>query len=275
MATPVIHRLSLPRRPAVRNVTWGDDELRRARLGHSDLVVEEGGAVLFGVPFERRLKLNYGFPGVEELRSGFGALLGRLLEQGRLRRRFSRLEIDFTDAPRRPYVEPVLRNHGFEPGAEWLRLTCLDLTGAAGPAEAAGAVTVLAAGPGEGEAVVDLLTSVLGDAPAGPAHLVSEAEQDLRTVLARDADGAVVGAAVGRTTAHGVGTVEALGVTAAARGSGAGRALLHDLLTWLAGQGARRVEAVVPSGDAEMLQLFRGAGFTPQGAGLTYRRDLS
>lgn len=274
MATLAAHRLSLPRRPAVRNVTWGDDELRRARLGHGDLVVEDGGNVLFGIPFERRLKLNYGFAGVEELRAGFGGLLRRLLAQGRAGERFDRLEIDFTDAPRRPYVEPVLRNHGFEPGDEWLRLTCLDLTAAAAASVGRSPVTVLAAGAGEGEAVVDLLTSVLGDAPAGPAFLVSGAEADLHTVLARDADGALVGAAVARTTAHGVGAVEALGVVAGARRSDAGRALLHHALTWLAGQGTRRVETAVPSGDSDMLRLFRSAGFTPQGAGLTYRRDL-
>lgn len=265
-------RISVPRPPSVRNTAWGDDELRRARLGHSDLVVEQDGNVIFGVPFDRRLKLNYGFSGVEPLRAHFAGLLDRLLERGRVREQFSRLEIDFTDAPRRPYVEPVLRNCGFEPGAEWLRLTCLDLSALASGGQ--GGATVRPAGPGEGQAVVDLLTSVLGEAPAGAAHLVSEAEQDLRTALARDEDGAVVGAAVCRTAAHGVGTIEALGVVAHARHGGAALALLHDALAWLSEQGARRVEAVVPASDHVTLQAFRSAGFTPQGAGLTYRRDL-
>nr|WP_217474766.1 GNAT family N-acetyltransferase [Stutzerimonas stutzeri] len=54
-------------------------------------------------------------------------------------------------------------------------------------------------------------------------------------------------------------------VAPTSRGSGAGRALLEEALTWARGTGARRVRLDVAASNSRAMRLYKSCGFRPAG----------
>jgi ribosomal protein S18 acetylase RimI-like enzyme len=91
--------------------------------------------------------------------------------------------------------------------------------------------------------------------------------------VAADDDGRWVGLAVGavRETDPALANLYAMWVDPAARGLGAGRALVERVAAWAAGTGAERLELCVTEANEPAIALYRSAGFEPTGGRDTLR----
>jgi [ribosomal protein S18]-alanine N-acetyltransferase len=130
------------------------------------------------------------------------------------------------------------------------------------------------------EAVVALERAV-GEAPhwgeAEYAAIVSSQEDTRggaqgggvrRCLLVAEAEGRLVGFAVGKVIGMGRGGVaelESVAVEARARRVGLGRALCESVAEWCRGQGATAMELEVRAGSAGAIALYAGLGFVVVG----------
>jgi ribosomal protein S18 acetylase RimI-like enzyme len=178
--------------------------------------------------------------------------------------------VEFTDQPNRNYVEPALKQQGFEVDDEWLVCALVDLDLPEAPAPA-GAHAV-EAGPDDALALAEATQAYGGERLSADGIAAAFASgQRIRWLCA--SDGARVGYARlsvrpgGRT-----GVVHDLAVAPDRRGTGLGTTLLRAALNELRAMGAIEASARVAVGNTAGIALLRGAGFRQTGAGVTYRR---
>jgi ribosomal-protein-alanine N-acetyltransferase len=91
-----------------------------------------------------------------------------------------------------------------------------------------------------------------------------------------EAEGRLVGFAVGKVIGSGkggIGEVESVAVAAAARRGGAGRALCAAIVEWCKGLEATAVELEVRVGSAGAIALYTGLGFVAAGRRGWYYKD--
>jgi ribosomal-protein-alanine N-acetyltransferase len=89
-----------------------------------------------------------------------------------------------------------------------------------------------------------------------------------RCLFVAEAEGRLVGFAVGKVIGSGAGGVaelESVVVDLAGRRSGVGRALCGAVITWSRGQGAAAVELEVRAGSGGAIALYGGLGFIAAG----------
>jgi len=95
-----------------------------------------------------------------------------------------------------------------------------------------------------------------------------EADAVRRCLLVAEANGRVVGFAVGKVIGSGVGGVaelESVAVEVAARRSGLGQALCGAVVEWCKRQGAAALVLEVRAGSKGAIVLYRGLGFVVAG----------
>jgi ribosomal-protein-alanine N-acetyltransferase len=89
-----------------------------------------------------------------------------------------------------------------------------------------------------------------------------------RCLLVAEAEGRLVGFAVGKVIGmgrDGVAELESVAVEAGARRGGVGRALCGAVVEWCRGQGAAAIELEVRAGSAGAIALYAGLGFVVVG----------
>jgi ribosomal protein S18 acetylase RimI-like enzyme len=141
--------------------------------------------------------------------------------------------------------------------------------------------SLLEVGEDEGQRLLDLILQESPDRAAAEIH----AEQVLEDYRARAAgrfdyrqwaqlafrDGDPVGLALpGYDEILAAGSLYCLGIVPAQRGRGYGRFLLHRVLTYLRALGVQSCSVSVDSAHQPRWQLFRKAGFAPQGRAAVY-----
>jgi [ribosomal protein S18]-alanine N-acetyltransferase len=97
-----------------------------------------------------------------------------------------------------------------------------------------------------------------------------------RCFFVAEAEGRLVGFAVGKVIGSGkggIGEVESVAVAAAARRGGAGRALCAAIVEWCKGHGATALELEVRVGSAGAIALYTGLGFVVAGRRGWYYKD--
>ena len=112
---------------------------------------------------------------------------------------------------------------------------------------------------------------------AAIVHVDSEDDAAVRRcLLVAEAEGRVVGFAVGKVIgagADGVGELESVAVDGAVRRMGVGRALCEAVIAWCKGQGAAAVELEVRAGSGGAIGLYTGLGFVVTGLRRGYYRE--
>src|SRR5580704_9350826 len=89
-----------------------------------------------------------------------------------------------------------------------------------------------------------------------------------RCLLVAEAEGRLVGFAVGKVVGmgrDGVAELESVAVEAGARRGGVGRALCGAVVEWCRGKGAAAIELEVRAGSAGAIALYAGLGFVVVG----------
>lgn len=89
-----------------------------------------------------------------------------------------------------------------------------------------------------------------------------------RCLLVAEAEGRLVGFAVGKMIglgSEGIGELESVGVEAAARRSGVGKALCEAVAVWCRERGASGLELEVRVGNQAAIALYEGMGFVAVG----------
>ncbi len=97
-----------------------------------------------------------------------------------------------------------------------------------------------------------------------------------RCLLVAEADGLLVGFAVGRMViggAAGISDLESVVVDVRSRRKGAGRALCQAVIGWSRGWGAAEVQLEVRAGSVGAIGLYTGLGFEAVGRRAGYYRD--
>ena len=91
--------------------------------------------------------------------------------------------------------------------------------------------------------------------------------------MVADAEGRLLGFAVGKVIGFGLGELESVAVDSAARRKGVGRALCEAVIDWCRGQGAEGMELEVRAGSAGAIALYSGLGFVVVGRRKGYYRE--
>lgn len=94
-----------------------------------------------------------------------------------------------------------------------------------------------------------------------------------RCLVVAEAEGRLLGFAVGKVTGVGPGELESVAVDSAARRKGVGRVLCEAVIDWCRGQGAEEMELEVRGGSAGPIALYGGLGFVVVGRRKGYYRE--
>ncbi len=263
---------------AVRKATirafWLDRErFERLRSTCPARVIEEPSGVVVGEALSLRpeMLVHLAFADRRACEERFGPMFHRLLEatpdRAEVREGFV---VEFTDRPNRGYVEPVLKQQGFDVDREWLEFTLVDLDLAALPGASdlrmtevrfddAGALAEAAQAYGS-----EKLT------PDGASAALALGE---RAWWAERADGDRIGFVRLWMRPDGrAAEVRDLAAAPEHRDAEGMAALLAAALGQLRALGAVEASTRVDVGDADAIGALRAAGFRPGDAGVTYRR---
>ena len=94
-----------------------------------------------------------------------------------------------------------------------------------------------------------------------------------RCLLVAEAEGRLLGFAVGKVIGSSVAELESVAVEAAARRGGVGRALCQAVVDWSRDQGAEAVVLEVRASSGGATALYRGLGFVVVGRRAGYYRE--
>jgi [ribosomal protein S18]-alanine N-acetyltransferase len=142
---------------------------------------------------------------------------------------------------------------------------------------------VRVAGAGDLARVVELERAISEAPHWGDGEYAAIVNADKRTdgavrrcLLVAEADGRVVGFAVGKVIGTGGGSVaelESVAVEGAARRRGVGSALCGAVIGWSGEQGAEALELEVRAGSGDAIALYGGLGFVVVGRRVGYYRE--
>ncbi len=258
----------------LRHFAMSEAEFRALERERPQHLVVEGDSVLAcsahdGLTF----RLSYAYPDRDAFARLFPAMLQRLLDAG-----FEQADaplgfrLTLTDAPSRPYLEPVLSAHAFELSREWIKMTLLELP-EGGPSDNVAAGFVLRpAHPDDAEAIAEL------DAAAFPMPSLTRTVQiegrSLLRVLEESTSARAVGFLRLRPDETGVGHISDVAVHPDRQRRGLGEAMLRWALGWFRGESLRRASLTVSVGNAPAIALYRKLGFASGEMGLDYRRPI-
>jgi ribosomal-protein-alanine N-acetyltransferase len=94
-----------------------------------------------------------------------------------------------------------------------------------------------------------------------------------RCLMVAEAEGRLLGFAVGKVIGFGSGEIESVAVDSAMRRGGVGRALCEAVVDWCRGQEVETVELEVRAGSGGAIGLYEGLGFVVVGRRKAYYRD--
>ena len=247
-------------------------ELERERPRH--LVVEGDSVLACSAHDGLTFRLSYAYPDRDAFARLFPAMLQRLLEAD-LEQADAPMgfRLTLTDAPSRPYLEPVLSAHAFELSREWIKMTLLELP-KGGPSEDVAAGFVLRpARPDDAEAIAELDAAAFPTPSLTPRTVQIEGRSLLR-VLEESTSGRAIGFLRLRADETGGGHISDVAVHPDWQRRGLGEAMLRWALGWFRGEGLRRASLTVSVGNAPAIALYRKLGFTTGERGLDYRRPI-
>ena len=258
----------------LRNFALSEAEFRALERERPQHLVVEGDSILAcsahdGLTF----RLSYAYPDRDAFARLFPAMLQRLLEAD-----FEQADapmgfrLTLTDAPSRPYLEPVLSVHAFELSREWLKMTLLELPKGGPPEDVAPGFALRPARPDDAEAIAEL------DAAAfpTPTSTVQIEGRSLLRVLEESTSARAVGLLRLRLRPGDldVGHISDVAVHPRWQRRGLGEAMLHWALGWFRGEGLRRASLTVSVDNAPAIALYRKLGFASGEMGLDYRRPI-
>ncbi|HXF50206.1 MAG TPA: GNAT family N-acetyltransferase [Dehalococcoidia bacterium] len=263
---------------AVRKATirafWLDRErFERLRSACPARVIEEPSGVVAGEALSLRpeMLVHFAFVDRRACEERFGPMFNRLLDAMADRTEVrDGFVVEFTDRPNRAYVEPALKQQGFEVDREWLEFTLVDLDLGALPG--ASDLRMAEAHPDDAAALAEAAQAYGSEkfAPDGVSAAMAEGE---RVWWVERPDGARIGFVRLRMRRGGrVAEVRDLAAAPEYRGAEGRVALLGAALGQLRSMGAVEASTRVDVGEAEAIGALRAAGFRPGDAGVTYRR---
>lgn len=261
------------RRASIRAFWLDRDRFERLRRALPSRVIDEPSGVVAGEI--RRLRpemlVHFAFVDLRAYEERFGPMFHRLLDatpsRAELRDGFV---VEFTDRPNRNYVEPALKQQGFEVDYEWLELTLVDLDFAGGTPGAR--ARLVEAGPEEMAALAGAMAAY-GAQPLSPEGVEAASAEGHRVWWFEASDGARAGyVRLSMRRGGRSGIVHDLAVVPGRRRAGLGAVLLRLALQELRNMGAVEALARVNIENAAGIALLLGAGFRQAGAGVTYRR---
>ena len=248
------------------------EELQRARPDHV-LIVDDG--MLIAQPYQGMIALQYAFPTSDSFARLFPDMLERLLQALTLDEAPMGIRMRLTDAPSRPYVDPILIAHAFEVSRDWVRMELNELPGDA-PADAiADGFMLREARVEDAEAMTELdavavplswLTpNVIRDAgEQGPAFRVLEDTKSARAV----------GFLRLRKESASEGHISDIAVHPDYQRRGLGEAMMRWALARFHEDGQRAAALTVSTNNRAAIALYRKLGFTAGETGIDYRRPI-
>lgn len=261
------------RKASIRAFWLDREEFEALRRMAPSRVVDEPVGLVAGETLRLRpeMLVHFAFADRRACEERFGPMFQRLLDATPDRREVSDgFVVEFADQPNRNYVEPALKQQGFEVDEEWLVYTLvdLDLPEGSDPAEARAAE----AGPDDARALADAALEYGGQKltadGAGAAFASGQRVWWLYTPDGERAGYARFSVRPGGRT----GMVHDLAIAPGRRGTGLGKTLLRIALNELRAMGAIEASVRIDVGNPAGIALFRSAGFRQTGAGVTYRR---
>jgi len=262
-------------RGLLRSFELSEAEFRELEREHADHIVVEGEAVLVAQPRGHQIDLHYAFPDRDAFARQFPAMFQRLVAAVRPDEGPLGFRLKLTDAPSRPYVEPVLSAQAFELIRDWVRMALAEL-----PADVecsddlAPGFVLRPAGPDDAEAIAQLEAvafAVSWLTPAVARRMLAQA-QVLR-LLEETSTGRAAGFLHVRLDPP-TGYVSDVAVHPDYQRRGLGEALLRWALGWFRQQGLRSAALTVNTDNAPAIALYRKLGFAPAETGLDYRRPI-
>jgi ribosomal protein S18 acetylase RimI-like enzyme len=264
------------RKAAIRAFWLGREAFAALRDRFPSRVIDEPAGLVAGEVLGLRpeMLVHFAFGDRRACEEGFGPMFNRLLDVTPEREEVSDgFVVEFTDRPNRNYVEPVLKQQGFETDSEWLEFVLVDLDIAARREDAG--LRLSEAGPADARALA-AAAQAYGAQKLTPEGVCAAFAAGQRVWWAEASGGARIGymrisvRPGGRT-----GIVHDLAVIPEKRGAGLGDALLWVALWELRSMGALEASVRIDTGNAPGIAMLRRAGFRQAEAGVTYRRPAS
>lgn len=263
---------------AVRKATvrafWLDREsFHSLRSACSGRVIDEPSGVVAGEVLRLRpeMLVHFAFVDRRACEERFGPMFARLLEATPDRTEVQDgFVVEFTDRPNRGYVEPVLKQQGFEVDREWLEFTLVDLDLVALPVVRD--VRTVEVSPEEARELAEAAQGYGNDrlTPEGVSAAIGAGE---RAWWVEGSDGARIGfVRLWIRPGSRVGMLRDVAAAPDHQDPASRTALLAAALSQLRALGAVEASTRVATEDAGAIGALRAEGFRPGGAGVTYRR---
>jgi ribosomal protein S18 acetylase RimI-like enzyme len=261
-------------RSPLRGFEISEADCRLLETEKSYLVASDEGGVVALLPRVDGLSLHYGFTSLEAFRNGFPGLLARAAKAAQGEEVIRRIDLQLDDLPNRTFIEPVLSACGFELRDEWFEMILPEVPPDAASPPFPRGYRLRPLVEADAAAFVKLSEAAYAEPPA-PLARVREyiaTAAVMRGVEA--AGGALVGAVRLSRQPPATGYADDLAVHPEHQNRGLGTALMRWAVAWLVGQGLRRGRLHVRSDNGPALCVYRKAGFTVSGSGLSYARPL-
>lgn len=262
------------RKSPVRSFPMVGDDWDRLEGGEGHVVASDEGGVVALLPRVDGLNLHYGFASLEAFRNDFPGLLERVARAAQGDEVIRRIDLQFADLPNRTFIEPVLLACGFELREEWLEMILPEVPPDATPPRLPRGYRLRPVVEADADTFVRLSEVAYGEPPAPLARVreyIATADA-MQCVVA--AKGALVGAVRLSRQSAATAYVDDLAVHTDHQSRGLGSAMMAWAVAWVAGQGLRRARLHVRTDNGPALRVYRKAGFTVSGSGLSYLRPL-
>ena len=263
-------------RSGLRSFEMPEDAFRSLERERPERIVREDDALLVAQAINGLLKLHYAFPHSDAFARLFPSMLERLLPSLSADETPFGMRLRLTEAPSRPFVEPLLITNAFELSREWLRMTLAELPDAPLPADGiAPGFTLRAARAEDAESIAEIDAAAFPIAFNTPdAVRGSIAEGQTVRILSADEAGRACGFLKLRREGTSDGYVSDIAVHPEFQHRGLGEAMMRWALAWFRKEGLKRAALTTTVGNAPAIALYRKLGFDVSETGLDYRRPL-
>ena len=258
----------------VKSFTLTEVQFDRLKERRPDLIASTGDMTVLGVPLRDRLMIHYAFPEVEAFRDHFGTLFDNVIAESSREEAPRGVLLSFRDRPNRSLANTIFWSLALEEGRQWVEMNLFSVPEQDEPAAAVGeGFQVRSATEGDRAAIADIEAAASGEARLTDAALSGLYEDARWLRVVEDAAGKPVAYVALRSEPGGWGVIDDLCILPDAVEK-LRRPLLEWTISFLRGNGPRRVRQILYVEDVTGLALLRDLGFTAGETGLDYTRSV-
>ncbi len=249
------------------------EELQRVQPDH--VLIEDDG-ILIAQPYQGMIGLQYAFPNSDCFVRLFPDMFERLLQALTLDEAPMGIRMRLTDAPSRPYVDPILIAHAFEVSRDWVRMELHELPAVDAPDDAiADGFLLRDARVQDAEAIAQLDAVAFPMSWLTPDVVRDSVEQGPVFRILEDTESArAVGFLRLRKEGATEGYVSDIVLHPDYQRRGLGEAMMRWALAHFRKDGQRAAALTVSTDNRAAIALYRKLGFTAGETGIDYRRPV-